>query len=311
MAERRVALITGIAGGLAQLVGEALHERGYEIVGIDYRPLSKVDFPGELYRANYNKTKIEDVFRRHKPTHVLHLGRVGNLKERIGKRFDLNVIGSRKVMDLAARYGARRLLVMSTFHIYGAHHANHIPIYEDEPLRAGTTFPQIADAIQLDNQAVTWIYQHREVPAVVLRPCNIVGPRIRNAMSRFLRQQSVPVIMGFDPMIQFVHERDLTAAVVAVAERDEIGVFNVAGSGTLPFRQALAVTGARQIPVPASLATAYLKTLGLFAPTLPSHLVNFFKYPCIIADEKISETFGWAPEIGQAEAIRSTVHADT
>ena len=55
------------------------------------------------YRANYNKTGIEDVFKRHRFDAVLHLGRVGNLKESIGKRFDLNVVGSQKIMNLCVQ----------------------------------------------------------------------------------------------------------------------------------------------------------------------------------------------------------------
>lgn len=307
MARKQVALITGMAGGLSQLVGAELVRRGFEVVGVDYRPLPRtLPFRSTVYQANYNKTKIEDVFRRHRPTHVLHLGRVGNLKEQIGKRFDLNVIGSRKVMEQACKYEAQRLVVLSTFHIYGAHPANHIPIDEDDPLRAGSIFPQIADAIQLDGQAAAWIYQHPEVPGVVLRPCNIVGPQIKNAMSRFLRQPTVAAILGFDPMTQFIHQQDLTDAVVAAATGAQVGVFNVAGRDALPWREALRLTGARIVPVPSFVAQAYLGVVGMFVPALPAHLVDFFKYPCVIADQRIRSAFAWEPEIGAIDAVRAT-----
>lgn len=306
MGTKRTALITGISGGLAKLVGEALHGMGIEIVGVDYRSLdAPLTFPATTYRANYNKTKIEDIFRRHQPHYVLHLGRVGNLKERMGKRFDLNVIGSRKVMELSQKYRVERLVVLSTFHIYGAHPHNHIPIFEDEPLRAGSDFPQIADAIQLDNQASLWVYRNPEVQTVLLRPCNVVGPNISNAISTFLRAQTVPIFVGFDPMVQFIHERDLTSAIVAAALGQTTGVFNVAGQGTIPWRTALALTGARQIPVPSSLAKAYLNLAGVFMPAFPSYLINFFKYPCIISDEAMRRSFDWQPRIGQTDAIRS------
>ncbi|MBW2732793.1 MAG: NAD-dependent epimerase/dehydratase family protein [Deltaproteobacteria bacterium] len=303
----RVVLITGIAGGLAQLVGERLHALGYEIVGVDYRREPHLDFPATIYRASYNKTKIEDIIRRHRPTHVLHLGRVGNLKEQLGKRFDLNVLGSRKVMDLAARYGARRLLVLSTFHIYGAHPHNHIPIFEDEPLRAGTGFPQIADAIQLDNQAVLWMYRHAECRTAILRPCNVVGPDVGNAISGYLRSDPVPVILGFDPMVQLIHQDDLVEALVRVTEGRATGIFNVVGKGTIPLRDALRVGGGHQIPVPSSVAMGVLKLAQVVGAALPPYLVNFLKYPCIISDEAIRETFNWAPRVDQREAVRSTI----
>lgn len=302
-------MVTGIAGGLAQLVAKRLHEEGYEVIGVDYRHQSELPFPCQLYQANYNKTRIEDIIRRHLPTHVLHLGRVGNLKERMGKRFDLNVIGSRKVMDLAARYGAHRVLVLSTFHIYGAHPHNHIPIHEDEPLRAGAAFPQIADAIQFDTQAVLWVYRHDECRGAVLRPCNVVGPDIENAISTYLRSDPVPCILGFDPMVQFVHQDDVVEALLRLAATDDVGVFNLAGAGSVPLRAALDVTRARQIPVPSTIATGYLRLAGLLGRALPPYLINFLKYPCVISDEQLRETLGWAPRIGQLEAVRSTVLA--
>jgi UDP-glucose 4-epimerase len=303
----KTALITGIAGGLARDVGRSLEARGYRIVGVDYRPADPLDYPATIYQANYNKTKIEDIFRRHQPGVVLHLGRVGNLKESAGKRFDLNVVGSQKVMDQAVRYGARRLVVLSTFHIYGAHPLNHIPIYEDDPLRAGGDFPQIADAIQLDNLALNWIYRHPATKTVLLRPSNVVGAHQRNAISGFLRQRVIPVMLGFDPMTQFVHADDLRDAVLAVTEHDGVGVFNVTGVGAIPWREAVAITGARALPIPSSFAAAYLTVAGRFAPALPPYLVNFFKHACIISDTALRATFDWEPRIDQAEAVRRTI----
>ena len=156
-------LITGISGGLSQDVARILVAAGKEVVGVDYRETPKMAPPLDgvkVYRANYNKTAIEDVFRRHSFDTVLHLGRVGNLKESLGKRFDLNVVGSQKIMNLAVAAKVKHLVVLSTFHIYGADPRNHVPISEDEPLRAATQIIQLADAIQLDNLATTWVYQH-------------------------------------------------------------------------------------------------------------------------------------------------------
>jgi UDP-glucose 4-epimerase len=312
-------LVTGMAGGLAQRVAARLRGEGHEVVGVDYRPIP--DFGPEIgpqlagmktYRANYNKTIIEDIFRHHAPNEVLHLGRVGNLKESLGKRFDLNVVGSQKIMNLCVQHGVKTLVVLSTFHIYGAHPANHIPISEDEPLRAGTQFPQIADAIQLDNMAATWVYRHPEVRVVVLRPTNVIGPRIHNTMSGFLRQRSVPHLLGFNPMTQFLHEDDMASAIHAAraecaqgGDRSARcrGIFNVAGEGAVPWRTALGLVRARTFPLPSTLVSAYLKVSSVF----PEYLVNFFKYPCIITDRAFRDAFGWAPRMSLSDTLWSTV----
>lgn len=302
-------LITGMAGGLSQLVAARLVAQGHEVVGVDYRPtpLLMGALAGiKVYQANYNKTVIEDVFKHQAFDHVLHLGRVGNLKESIGKRFDLNVVGSQKIMNLCAQHGVKSLVVLSTFHIYGAHPANHIPISEEEPLRAGAEFPQISDAIQLDSMAGTWVYQHREVRTVVLRPTNVIGPSINNTMSNFLRLRSVPHLLGYNPMTQFLHEEELAGAILAVVADqapEKRGVYNLAGQGIVPWCTALALARARTFPLPSTLVWAYLKATAVF----PEYLVNFFRYPCVITDRAFHDAFGWQAKMSMTDTIWTTV----
>lgn len=296
-------LVTGLAGGLAQLVVSKLLGDGHEVTGVDYRTVAS-RWPGVMvYRANYNKTLIEDIFKNHKPEIVLHLGRVGNLKESIQKRYDLNVVGSQKIMNLCVSHGTTRLIVLSTFHIYGADPSNHTPISEEDPLRAGLKFPEIADAIQLDNMAATWVYRHPEVSTSVLRCTNVVGPRINNTMSRVLRYNRVAHIMGFNPMVQFIHEEDLSDAIIIAAQKPVVGVFNVAGPGALPWKSALRLAKTSTVAVPGIFANAYVG----FKSGFPQYLLNFFKYPCVITDRAFREATGWAPGIDMQETLWSTV----
>ena len=299
-------LITGISGGLAQRVAQRLLERGEDVVGVDYResrrlPSDLTNMP--IYRARYNKTALEDVFRKHRFDSVLHLGRVASMRVERAKRFDLNVLGTQKLMNLCVTHGVKNLVVLSTFHIYGADPLNHTPIAEDDPIRAGYEFRAIADAIQLDNMATTWIYQHREVRTVVLRPTNVIGPSIQNTISQFIRMEHVPYLAGFDPMMQFIHEEDLGAAVVAALDGDAYGVFNLAGPDVIPWRTALRLAKTKAFPVPTALSRFIVRTFALF----PSYLVNFYKYPCVITDALFRKTFGWEPKVGVREAIESAV----
>lgn len=299
-------LITGFGGGLAQRVAELLLDEGHQVRGVDYRPVRPLtgrlaEVP--IHQANYNKTAIEDVFRHHPPEVVLHLGRVGNLKESLNKRFDLNVVGSQKIMNLCAQHRVRRLMVLSTFHIYGADPLNHTPIYEEDPVRAGTEFPQLADAIQLDNLATTWVYQHPQCRVVVLRPTNVVGPTIRNAMSNFLRLPTVPHLFGFNPMSQFLHESDLAAAVVAAAHSEATGIFNLAGPDPAPWLTALDLVRAATYPLPSSLTSLFVRAFSRF----PAYLVKFFKYPCVISDQRFRDTFRWQSRVSLPTTLWTTV----
>jgi len=300
-------LITGIAGGLAQRVARHLLDGGHSVTGVDYRELPSNLGDGlermTVRRAHYNKTIIEDIFRRQSLDAVLHLGRSGSFKESAGKRFDLNVVGSQKIMNLCVQHGVKHLVVLSTFHIYGADPANHIPIAEDEPLRAGLEFPQIADAIQMDNMASTWVYRHPDVRTVVLRATNIVGPTVRNTMSAFLRRPRVPYLPGFNPMSQFVHEDDMARAVLAAWQGNCSGIFNVAGPEVIPWRTALELCRAKTFPILWPLTKLYAEIAG----NLPHYLINFFRYPCVITDRAFREATGWVPELSMEDTLWSTV----
>ncbi|HIA00998.1 MAG TPA: NAD-dependent epimerase/dehydratase family protein [Myxococcales bacterium] len=302
-------LITGIVGSLARLTARRLINEGISVVGVDYRPKPR-DFPSDIpfIQASYNKTRIEDAFRRFQPDTVLHLGRVGNLKMHLNKRFDLNVIGSAKVMELCIKYKVTRTIILSTFHIYGAHPHNHIPIFEDEPLRAAQTFPQLADALQLDTQAVTWAYKHRKIRVAVLRPCNVIGPDIRNAISRYLRFKRVAYVAGYSPMWQFIHQDDMVEALYLTHESRKIGVYNVAGKGAVPLLDALDLTNASQIPIPSPLATLYLTIGSQLMSTFPPYLLDFFRYPCVISDEKFKKDFKFTPQISIRNSILSCMN---
>ncbi|MBK7395593.1 MAG: NAD-dependent epimerase/dehydratase family protein [Myxococcales bacterium] len=306
-------LITGIAGGLAQRVAEVLVERGQKVVGVDYRPVGKLGgllSRVEIHRAKYDKTAIEDVFRAYSGAGidaVLHLGRVGNLREEMGKRFDLNVTGSQKLLELALRYRVRAMVVLSTFHVYGADARNHTPIGEDDPLRAGTEFPEIADAIQLDSMAALWAFRYRDVRTVVLRPTNVVGPTVNNTMSKFLRLPVIPHLLGYNPMTQFVHERDLAAAIVLALDgprggHEGRGVFNVAGPTAIPWRTAIELVDARALALLPALASIYGRLAGF-----PHYLLNFYKWPCVIGDANFRRAFGYKPTVDIRTSLYSTV----
>ena len=301
-------VVTGIAGSLARLAALEFLRRGHEVVGVDYRPRPR-DFPPRLsfVQANYNKTRIEDIFRRHTPEVVLHLGRVGNLKVRANKRFDLNVVGSAKIQELCLKYATRRLVVLSTFHIYGAHAHNHIPIFESDPIRGFQTMPILSDSIQIDHQAVQWTFRHRRLKTIVLRPTNVIGAHIRNTVSGYLRREELVYASGFNPMWQFVHESDMLRALLLAAESDRVGVYNVAGPGSIPIVEALKLTGGRPRGVPSTLIRLRQRVDAKSYSHFPRYLLDFFKYPCIVSDDSFREHCGYEPRVSEPDAIRSCV----
>ena len=77
----------------------------------------------------------------------------------------------------------------------------------------------------------------------------------------------VPIILGFDPRYQFVHEDDVVAALAHVLHDDLPGVFNVGADGVLALTEVIDLLGKRLAPVlppwGTGLAAAALRRLGI------------------------------------------------
>jgi len=295
-------LVTGAAGALARIVMEQLVE-DHEVVGVDVRRLLDGRLiPGPFeYVRRYNQRRMADVFRRHRPDALLHLGRARSMELSTRKRYDQNVLGTRYLLELCAHGGVREVVVLSTFHVYGAHQYNHVLLDEDEPLRAIQTFPEIADSVELDHAATTFLWRHREARTVVLRPVHIVGPSLNNLMSRLLRLRRCPKLWGYDPLMQFMHERDAARAILLALTGDRVGVYNVAGEGVVPWSRAIRLAGRRPMAIPHVLA--YPAAAALPERFFPDHLLDYFRYATVVSDQRFREEYGFTPAFSTVDTL--------
>ena len=53
----------------------------------------------------------------------------------------------------------------------------------------------------------------------------------------------LPLVMGFDPLFHFIHERDAAEAIVAALSQRQQGVYNVVGPGEVPLHSAIREVG--------------------------------------------------------------------
>ncbi len=299
-------LMTGASGGLAVSLAHLL-ERNWRVVGVDPRPMpSHVHFPGDFYKVEYAQRKMAEIFRQYEFHSLLHLGRVRTSTfTSMAERFRANVYGTQNLISLAQKRGIKNLIVLSTFHVYGAMQINHAYITEDEPLRAAQGFPDLADAVEMDHAATTTLWKERGMRTVVLRPANIIGKNIRNNVCQMLRSGVIPKILGFDPLMQFIHEEDVAQALILALNGQKSGIFNVAGEGVIPWSKAIEVVGATAVPVPEVAAYTLLRLMQAMVPTIPTHLIDYYKFPTTISDEPFRREFPYAPSHTTMGALKS------
>jgi len=304
-ANKKTVLVTGAAGALAQQVINRLRKE-YNIVAVDFRKLSYHSDEIPSYKININKRGFEDLFKNYQFDSVIHLGRISSGEETRTNRYNANVIGTQKLMDLCHKYGIKNVLVMSTFHVYGASPYNPALIDESAPLLAAELTFDLVDSVELENLANIYLWRYPELNITILRPCNIVGPGVNNSMSNLLSSKYAPVLLGFSPIMQFIHIDDMAEAIAIAHKKSKRGVYNVATNDWIAYQEAVKLCGCREIPIPSIppvLPRAITSVLKM--KMFPSYLINYYKYPVVIDGSHFSETFGFEAKTPLREILRN------
>jgi UDP-glucose 4-epimerase len=299
-------LITGIAGGLGQLLVDKVRDF-FKIAGVD-----RTEWPGfprdvTMHVVDLRKRKFEDVFRTERPDSVVHLAFVRHFRSNPRVRHEVNVLGTKRVLEYAIAYGAKRVVVLSSSYVYGALPDNPYYMNEDYALNVSRTYPEVRDLAEVDSLANAFLWRHPEVTTAILRPVPTLGYYTHTAMGRYLRQRYAPTIMGFNPMMQFIHEEDVADAIRLALQTGAHGVFNVAGPGAVPLKVAIRAADGTPVAIPEPLARAVfgrLFRLGLY-PTPPGAM-DFLKYPCTVDGSQFARVTGFAP-VFSLEDIFSSV----
>lgn len=295
-------LITGIAGKVARMVALELLERGHEVLGIDRRPWS--DAPAGVIQAQVDirKRAAEDVFRKHRPDGVIHMATVTHLTEQSEDRYRINLQGTRAIFDHCKEYGARSMIFVGRHTYYGA--SPDAPLYhrEDDPPMGLSSFAELADLVAADLYAGTALWRIPELKTAVLRLCYTLGAARTGTLATFLRGPNVPLVMGFDPLFQMIHERDAASAIAVALEKELRGVFNVAGPPPLPLSILVRQTGRRALPVPEPLFRLALGRFGL--PSLPQGALSHIKYPVVIDATAFHAATGFAHKFDEDQTMR-------
>lgn len=297
-------LITGIAGKIGQLVARLLLEHGHEVVGIDRRPWPDAPEGIVLHKLDIRKRATEDVFRVFRPDAVVHMATVTHITTRRSEERDrINLYGTRAVFAHCHAYGAKHAVFVGRHTYYGAAPDSALYHKEDEPPMAVTTFPELADLVAADLYAGSALWRFPEIDTAVLRICYTLGPARQGTLAAFLRGQHVPMILGFDPLFQFMHELDAARAICLALEKGLRGVYNVTGPDPVPLSLLIRETGRQAIHVPEFLFRLSLGRFGL--PKLPRGAIDHIKYPLVVDSTAFREATGFRPELDEDQTMES------
>ena len=300
-------LIPGIAGLLARKVATRLLASGHEVIGIDPRGWPGAPKGIELHAADIRKRAAEEVFRRVRPQAVIHMATVTALVAATEERYRINLGGTRAVFDLCAAYGVGQMVFVGRHTYYGA--GADTPLYhtENEPPQELGAYPELADLVAADLYASNALWRMPAIATSVLRLCYTLGPSGHGTLASFLRARFVPMVLGYDPLFQFLHEDDAAEAIALALEKKLRGVFNVAGPQPLPLSVIAREAGRRTLPLPEPLIALLSGRAGL--PRLSRGALAHVKYPIVVDAGPFKAATGFKQRFDELTTVQTFADA--
>jgi UDP-glucose 4-epimerase len=295
-------LITGVSGSLGRLLARRLRAEA-EVSGVDRRPWPGRPTSISLHAVDLRKRAFEEVLRKEAPRAVVHLSSATGANSD-PRRHDHNVAATQKLLAHCARHRIERVVVLSSAGVYGAAPENPFGIEEEHALSASREYPEIRSLVQRDSLACAAMWKYPDLSIAVLRPVHVLGETSQAPVAALLRRRRVPTAMGFDPPMQFLHERDLVDAVALTLTHKLSGVFNVVGPGQVPLHTAIRACGGEPWPLPEFLVRPLFRRFSALG-TWPAGVIDYFKYPLIVSGRRFEEATQWKPLFGLPEIFEA------
>jgi UDP-glucose 4-epimerase len=208
-----------------------------------------------------------------------------------------NVIGTMNILAACGGPGStvRKFVFKSSTHYYGTAQDDPAFFSEDMTRPHPPATPIERDIVEAEAGVADFAEKNPDVCVTLLRFSNVVGPDVRTTHTKLLSLPIVPMILGFDPRYQFVHEDDVVRALGHVVEGEHPGVYNVAGDGVLTLTEVAGLLGKTYAPVlppwGTGVATALARRLGL---EIPPEVVGQLRFGRGIDNRKLKATgFGY------------------
>ncbi len=309
MAEKKVVLVTGVAGQwgrrvAAQLIAE--YEADIHVIGLDSEPPAEEIKGLDFIQADIRNPLLVELLRSENVQTVCHLVFEESMRP-TETAFDINVMGTMKVMGACSEAGVQKIIIKSSTTVYGAHPSNPAFLTEEQPLQGSREYGTNRHLVEIEAFCNGFRRQVPEIMLTVLRFPGIIGPNADTPLTRFLKEPVAPVLMGFDPLMQVIHEQDVVDALIYAIQHDVPGVYNVAADGIMPLRRLMTLAAKIPFPVPhflvywgGDILNNASAPLNRYLPIEPDYL----RYSWVSDLEKMHAEFGFEPRYTAEEALR-------
>lgn len=325
MAGKRV-IVAGANGYLANSLIRRLGDdpEVENIVAMDIR----LDLPLKILLANSHlfrkltfvhcdvrdRAKLDEIFKEGKFTVVYHLIWVFDPTHDFQFEYDVDVEGTKNILDIAKKYEVETIVYVGSTTAYINKNNTEDPIKEtDEEKVIGTPDYWYSYLKAM----VDKFYRSRMndfSSAILIRGSIVLGPHTKNIVSQMASLPVMPRVAGYDPLMQFCSEYDMTEVLYQSLNKKGHWVVNVTGDGTLRYSEIAKVLGKKCLPLPAWLlypllglvwrlqALSGFKWLSKLLP-FPPGILDLISCHWLGDNNCLKNDFGYTPKHNSIEAL--------
>ncbi|MFC1853591.1 NAD-dependent epimerase/dehydratase family protein [candidate division CSSED10-310 bacterium] len=212
---------------------------------------------------------------------------------------------SLRIVKRALELEIPKIILLSSALVYGARSDNPVFLDEDSLLMGDRQYQHMRDIIELDEacSAASSSKSNRSA-IIILRPVLVMGPTVENCLTRYCRLPLVPSFLGFDPVLQFIHEDDVVVAILKAIDRQVKGAFNLAGEGFITWHEFMAMIGKTTVPVFHMVANFVAEQLWRFnISEFSPAFFSLLRYRMIVETKKSKEILQFQPRYRPKKAI--------
>ena len=307
----RIAL-TGTASFLGgRLLRRLVEQRGADaVLAVDITPP-----PTTLHGVRHRMVdltlpgadrRLVEVFREEDVATVFHAAFFTTPRRDTSYAHELESIGTLHLAAAAAASGVGHLLLRSFTAVYGARGRN--PSFLTEAARPDASSPLgwVRDKAEAEEHAFSFSRRYPGLGVTVLRLAPLLGPGVHNFYTRVASKRVVPVLLGYDPLVQLLHPEDGLEAVLLALEHAPAGVVNVVPRAPITLLTALHLADKVTVPVPHPAAYPLAELLWASGVgEAPGGFLDFARYPVVADGEKARRELGFEARHGSREALES------
>jgi UDP-glucose 4-epimerase len=299
-------LVTGASGAVGHVLIQELAAAGVETLATDIRRHEDMPDGVGFMKLDVRGDDAKRIIHDFKPDVIVHLASIVSPTRGMTREFahDVDVKGTRNVLDAAISHGVKRLVVTSSGAAYGYHADNPVPLSESDRVRGNPEFAYSDHKRQVEEMLAEARASHPALEQVVLRVGTVLGAGLENQITELFHRPKLIAVKGSDSPFVFIWTRDLARILMRAAGEGPAGIFNVSGDGALSVHDLARALGKPVMALPAWVLKAALgiaRPLGLsrYGP----EQVRFLQYRPVLDNTALKTVFGYTPELSSAQTF--------